>query len=541
MTKGIEEIELMRLPRILAAFTSAVSLSLVLAFLCNAVRAQSAESVSDAPLRKSDSRKIDTLSAPISAILSAPSIPLTRFRIGEKLSYNISFGKFPNAGYAETHVVSLGTLNGRGAVEVHSKVRTHELFSAAFLLFDESRIVFAAPDTALPLYISRDIHEGPIPKETISNFLGEPTANYDLLTLLFRARETAGIGSFPLTENEQSYTAIFAAVGSERIRTEAGEFDTTISAVQSEFFASMGIREIKVNFTIDEFHVPVLIRMKSAKGEYRLALASIVLPPAAAPTATPTASPTPAPTPKPPPTPEKYVDNRPLAPELGFQIGEQLNYRVANAGRPVASISLNVRERKQLESKEGNEDRLLLTATVTGVEPGASDFVVGDGAKVYVDPETLAPRLIESRFNSNFAGLNHTAQFDKASGNISFGPGQVVDGPVGTQSILSLVYAMRSFNLRPSKDLGNPVNDTRVAVFWETKPYVFTLRPGNPDDIILNGEKVSAQVIAVNTGNPSLDNLAIKVWLGTDDRVPVRVSFGAYQADLISRALNPLK
>jgi hypothetical protein len=100
---------------------------------------------------------------------------------------------------------------------------------------------------------------------------------------------------------------------------------------------------------------------------------------------------------------------------------------------------------------------------------------------------------------------------------------------------------MRSFNLRPSKDPKNPVNDTRVAVFWESKAYVFTLRPSDPEDIAINGEKVSAQLITINTGSAQLDALALKVWLSTEGRVPLRFSFGTFQADLISQTSNLAK
>jgi len=175
---------------------------------------------------------------------------------------------------------------------------------------------------------------------------------------------------------------------------------------------------------------------------------------------------------------------------------------------------------------------------MTAVEQGSNLFRVGDAAKVQVDPETLAPRWMESKFASSLAGLNQTATFDKRTGNISFGGSQPIDCPIGTHTMLSLLYAMRSFNLRPSKNLTNPVNDTRVAVFWESRAYVFTLRPSNPDTITMNGEKVAAQLITVTTGNPQLDTMALKVWLSTDERVPLRFSFGPYQADLLPQNPN---
>src|SRR5258708_9974808 len=166
-----------------------------------------------------------------------------------------------------------------------------------------------------------------------------------------------------------------------------------------------------------------------------------------------------------------------VAGELGFQLGESLDYRISTGGKPVAVITLNARERKLFQK----EDSLLLTATITGIEQGSNAFRLGDSARVQVDPETLAPKWFESKFASAFAGLNQTATFDKRTGNISFGGPQPIDCPIGTHTMLSLVYAMRSFNLKPSRDLNNPVNDTRVAVFWESKAYVFTLRPSNPN------------------------------------------------------------
>ena len=125
--------------------------------------------------------------------------------------------------------------------------------------------------------------------------------------------------------------------------------------------------------------------------------------------------------------------------------------------------------------------------------------------------------------------------------HVSFGGKALFDGPIGTHSLLSLIYAMRSFNLKTSKDVSNPINDTRVAVFWESRAYIFTLRPDEPTDITINGEKVPAQKISVNTGVAELDALKPKVWLTVNGRVPIRFSWGAYQADLIFSSSDNLK
>ena len=275
-----------------------------------------------------------------------------------------------------------------------------------------------------------------------------------------------------------------------------------------------------------------MIRFKTAKGDFyasllavQLPLPTVVVPPVATP------PPGPAGTPKPKPTATPYIDNQPLSAELGFVLGETLNYNLSEQGRPAAVLSLQAVERKQFQ----NEDSLLLTATITSVDLANHQFVLGDYVHAQVDPETLAPRWVETRFSGGWKELNQVVTFDRKTGGISFGSGKV-DAPIGTHSILSLLYAMRSFNLRPSKDPNNPVNDTRVAVLLNSQPHVFTLRPANPEVITVNGEKVPAQMVTINTSDDRIDKAGFKIWLAVDGRYPVRMVLGPYQADLIPTA-----
>ena len=467
------------------------------------------------------------------AVALSPSI----FRIGERLSYNISFGKIMDGGYAELYVVSRGKLSGRDVVEIRSKAKTQGLVNASFFMIDERRVTFAAPDTGLPVFIRRTINDGPLPKETVNNYLKDPTPNFDLITMIYKAREAGGIGTYPFLEGGQTYTATFQIVGKEHVKADAGDFDTIVSTVQSDLFTANGVKELKINLTNDDDHVPVLIRVKTAKGEFRASLLAVhVDEPAvvATPTPKPATTPVVTVTPRPSPSVSPYVENKPLLPELGFDLGETLNYTISTGGKPVATITLSAVERKLVKK----QDSLLLTATITGTEPGNTAFRLGDSVKVQVDPDTLAPRSYESKFTGGILGLNQTVTFDQRTGNITFGGKEPFDGPIGTHSLLSLFYAMRSFNLKNSKDLTNPINDTRVAVFWESRPLIFILRPASPEDLVINGEKTSVQRIVVNTGNKQLDDLRIKVWLTVNGRVPVRFSFSPYQADLVTTPSN---
>lgn len=468
------------------------------------------------------------------------TLPQTPFRIGERLTYNFSFERFENVAYAETYVVSRGLLGEKDAVELRSKFKTSDLLSAAFYLIDETRTTYASAETGLPLYVRKVSNAGVLPKETINNYLLAPTTSHDLLTMIYQVRNAGGVGSFSVQENDRIYTFIFQPTGTEKIQTDAGNFETNLVSVQSDYFTERGVQTLRINFSVDERRLPVLLRFRTAKGEFRGALSSIqdLEPEAVTVAPTPTPIPRPTITPKPPATPAPYVENQPLLPELPFDLGEALEYQVTSGGQRIGLIILQAKERKQFSG----EDSLLLTATATGIDPPNQLFVLNDNIQARVNPDSLAPQQIEFKFNGFFKPYNQTVIFDQRTGTAVFGGAKSVDIPVGTHSILSLAYAIRSFNLKPSKDPNNPVNDTRVAVFLGDQAYVFTLRPSNADIITLQNEKVSAQMISISTGNPQVDMLQPRIWLSNDEkRLPLRLVVGNYQADLISEKQIPPK
>jgi hypothetical protein len=454
------------------------------------------------------------------------------FKVGERLTYTVGFEKFTNVAYAELYTASRGKIGETEAVELRARVKTLDFLSAAFYLVDESRTIFAAPDSGIPLFIQKTQNLGGLPKETTQNYLSSPTGNYDLVTMIYKIRQSQGSGSFNIFEGERVYPVTFQLTGNERIKTDAGEFETTLHTVQCEYLTEIGIREFRINLSTDDAKVPVAVRFKTAKGEFRARLASIQnIEPPTEPVPTPVPISTPKPTPLPTAPPRLYVDNQPLAEELSFTLGETLEYAISAGDKPVATFILQATERRQVQ----NEDSLLLSAVVTDAAGAAGIFQKGDGIRTQVSPEMLTPRKLDISFTGSLSSLNQSVTFDERTNLIIFkGTGQV-EAPVGTHNILSLIYAVRSFNLKPSKDTSNPINDTRVAVFWDNRPYIFTLRPSPAELISMRGEKVSAQLVSISTQNPQLDTLNIKIWLSNDARrVPLRFSIGGYQADLIS-------
>lgn len=456
--------------------------------------------------------------------------PAASFKVGERLTYSVGLEKFSNVAYAELHTVSRGRIGEVEAVELRARVKTLDFVSAAFYLVDESRTVFASPDTAIPLFISKTRYVGGLPRESTQNNLNAPTGNLDLVTMIYRIRNAESSGSFNIFEGDKIHTVTFQTTAAEKMKTDAGEFDTSLLSVHCDYFTEIGIRDFRINLSTDESRLPVAVRFRTSKGEFRAKLASVQnLEPQAEPLPAPSPIGTPKPTPAETPTPRSYTDNQPLPPDLSFDLGETLEYRLSAGGQKVATFVLQATERKQVQGV----DSLMLNATVTDASGGP--FARGDGIFAIVNPETLSPRKLDIKLSGPLASINQSVMFDEKTNMIMYKGANRVEGPVGTHSILSLVYAIRSFNLKPSKDTSNPINDTRVAVFWDSRPYIFTLRPAVADFIDVQGEKVSAQLVSVSTGNPQLDALNLKVWLSNDERrLPLRFVAGTYQADLVS-------
>ncbi len=463
------------------------------------------------------------------------NLPPTPFRVGEKLTYTVSFGHFKNAGYAEIYAVSRGKLSDKDAVELQSKFKTSEIVSAVFYFLDESRTTFAAADSGLPVYIRKTSNAGLAGTETINNFLTVPTQNFDLLTLIYKLRNAGGIGSFLMQEDDKIYAVNAQTTVSEKIKTDAGEYDTTVSNIQSEYFTQKGIKDFRVNFSADEQKIPVSVRFKTSKGEFQALLASVqMIEPETEMQSKPTPTPLPVQTPTPAPTPTPSLDNQPLSANLPFVLGETLEYRITSNGQNVGAFLLQAKERRIIDKR----DVLFLTATISRAEKGFGIFNAGDSITAMVNAESLVPYQFDARFTGTLSSFNQSVRFDQDRGFAFAGGTNQTQIPLNTHSLLSLAYAIRSFNLKVVWDTKNPIMDTRVSVFYDSQFYVFTIRPLEPEIITLNNEKIPAQMITIITGNQQLDALNLRVWLSNNEkRTPLRFSIGSYQADLVSETV----
>lgn len=463
------------------------------------------------------------------------------YRIGEKLTYNVAFEHFENAAFAELYVVSAGKLGTRDAVELRFRLKTLNFTSAAFFLVDETTTSFVAAETGLPLYSRKDDLSTGLPKVFVRDSQTVPTTAHDLASLLYALRQASQGSSFELNAGDRSYAVISQVAGVERIKTDEGEFETTSFAVQSEYLTERGITDARVFISNDDARIPVVLKFTTAKGVMTATIAGIqLIAPETSPVPVPTPVPTPVSTPVPTPvtTPTPIPNNQPLSRDLPFVLGETLRYQISTGGKEIGRAVFRVESRTQFQEA----DSLLLSATIETALAGTAPFATGDFMRSRVNPETLVPQTTEYRLSVPGTPIVGNAIWDARTGAISFGQQKPTDAPIGTHSLLSLVYSMRAFNLKPSRDPNNPINDTRLAVYWDQKATVFSLRPAVPETLELGELKIPAQPVTITTDLPQFASATPKVWLSADEsRIPLRIDIGPYRLELLNSAIDPPK
>lgn len=471
--------------------------------------------------------------AGIEADASVPSFQETdSIRIGERLSYVVSLDGFGNVGYADLMVVSRGRIEGRDAFEVRFKVKTFDVVNAVFFPLDEVRTAYLDAASGLPFSIKRVLDPSGFSQERSEGVATAPSA-LDLISLIYKVRRAGGDGKFRLSDGKDNFWVVTESKKTARVVTDAGTFEAAESALSSGYLGTLGISQLKVYLSTDEFRVPALVTFKTRAGAMTARLTGITLDRKLDGAVQATPSPVPAASPvRPRPTPVKtpYVENRPLGEDLPFALGERLVYRVKSGDLQIGKVVVEARERKFVDGS----DSLLLLATVGESIASAGIFSKDDYIKSYVNPGSLLPFSAESRFRGSLDSLNFSGKFDQAAGVVTQSGSVPVTIASNTHTVLSLLFAARSFNLRPSKSAGNPVNDTRVSVWWNGQGGIFTVRPLDLQTMTVDGAKITAQQVALITGNPKLDSLNIRVWITSDSaRLPLKITAGIYSAELV--------
>jgi hypothetical protein len=497
----------------------------------------------------------------------ATNAPLSQapYRVGERLTYTVAFSNFPTAAHVETQVTGRAQFYGRDGIELRAHVETIGVVSAALYALNNTYATFVDPANGLPYRAQQSIRQGARVQDIAQDYntpLGDSAlaqgrevavaaGTHDFLSALFRLRALplaqGATYALSVKQGESVYDAEVKVTGRETLKTNVGSSNTVVAEVRVRGNKEADEYRVRLYFTDDERHVPVLVSARHRAGEIRVELASAELVgetqeplAAASPTPTPTdpgirlppgqlagnnpprTTPTPAVTPLPGPTPPAS------AADLPFKPGEQLNFNffLGPNAQPAGSASLLVRPRARYFNREG----LLLTANLQTAGAVQTLFPVSDQVNSYVDASTVLPFRTELTLAEGKRRARFVVSADQQGGNALFEDGTRVEVPFGTHDLLSVFYALRSFDLTPGKR-------NSVSLLLNKRPRVLFITALRNGTLQLGGQNIPAVELALATNDPDGDSLALRLWVSTDKRrLPLRLTavtpLGPVRADL---------
>ena len=485
-----------------------------------------------------------------------PEMPIAPFnpsvyRVGERLTYDVSFAQFVSAAHVEMLVAGRGHYFDRDGVELRAHAETSGVINVALLALNNDYITYVDAATGLPYRSQTIVREAASTNEASTDYnqaagteaipgklrAGEFPGTYDLMSAAYRIRAMAlseGVSfSINVRNDTQNYEADIKIIGRQLIKTNVGSFNALVARVS---ISSGPLSNIRVYLSEDEWHVPVLVTAKHKDGEIRAELAASQL-----------TTPVPAAT----PTPQAVVppsDGRALVPvpsptlpasatrlNLPFNVGEELSYQVflGPTPQPVGSASFSVAPR----GRYFNRDGLLLKATAQTTNAGARVFYVNDKISSYVDPETLLPFRTEMNFAEGRWRSSRGYNIDQNRGAVTTDDRKRIEIPVGTHDLISLIYAIRTFDLSPpSTGLSQPKRNA-ISILAINQPRTLFVTSQKRETIELNGQKVPALLLTLTSDDGTADRLQLRLWVGDDWRhLPLRIAamtpLGPVRADL---------
>jgi Protein of unknown function (DUF3108) len=449
------------------------------------------------------------------------------YRVGERLTYNVSFSNFISAAHVELRVVARGNFFGRDAIQLRAHVETSGLVNAALFAINNDYTTYVDPETGFPFRAENILREGARTSDSMRDF-NQNVLDYVSAVYRLRALPLTDGASYSLTiiGDKQEYQTDFKILGRQTVKTSAGSFNAIVGQFRVKNDSQANGRNLRVYFGDDERHIPVLFTAKHSAGEIRAELAGsdFVIPKTTAPTPAPAATqrPVQSPTVVPPSSAAGDLNGLP------FKVGEQLNYQVylGNVPQVAATASFQIRSRSRYFDRDG----LLVTVKAQTTNAIQRLFFANDEISSYMDPRALLPFRTELNLVEGRRRSNHILTLSQDYGTATTQTGEKIDIPVGTHDLLSVFYAARTFNLAPPKR-----NAVSLLVNNEVKTLFISALAR--ESIRMGEQDIPAIQVSLTTDDPQPDKFQLRAWISDDNRrLPLRLTavtqIGLVRADL---------
>ncbi len=475
------------------------------------------------------------------------------YRVGERLTYNVSFSSFISAAHVELLVAARGTFFGREGIKLTAHVETNGVVNAALVAINNDYVTYIDAATGQPFRAEKTIREGARSAQTFVEFsqpaatdipatqnLGLP-GSFDFFSAVYRLRALplASGSSYAITvrDENQNYRMEVRVRGREMLKTSVGSFNAIVSQVRIKNETQGESYSLRVYFSDDQRHIPLLITTRVSTGEIQVELAGsvFVTPPVATPTPTPTPSPGTPPARQPVPIPATPAGEDAGVGDLPFKVGEVLNYRVylPSIPQPIATAAFQVRARQKYFERDG----LLFTVNAQTTNALQKLFVANDLMSSYVDPKTLLPFRTEFMFNEGRHRSASKLTINQEYGTATGEQGEKIDIPIGTHDYLSYFYLARTFKLSPGKR-------NALSILVNNKPKTLVVTAVKRESVQIGSQTIPAMLISLTTDDAQPDKYQIRGWISDDKRrLPLRLTavteLGPIRADLDIIPLTP--
>ena len=474
---------------------------------------------------------------------------------GEKLTYNVSFSNFTSAGHVELFNAGRGRFFDREGFELRARVQTVGVVRAALYAIDNEYTSYVDTQTGLPFRTRfLRLEGGSASPASIGAGQSAPAieatpATYDFLSAAYRLRALplATGAAYPVRAESDGvqYEAELRVVGREAVKTPAGTFNAIVTQLRTRNNSTVNDYRPRIYFSDDARHVPVLLTARLKTGEIRVELASsellnltATLPPGnvAQNAQPPDATPTPARVVVPTPAgggggngaaaTDRAATDTPS--DLPFKVGEQLNFNffLGTSTQPVGVANYHVRARTRYAGRDG----LWFSASMATTNTLQQVFPVTDKIETYVDVKTLLPFRSQLQIREGAHRLQGVVTLDQERGTATVADGSTIEIPVGTYDLVSVIYALRSFDLTPPKR-------NAVSLLINKRPRTLFITSLRRETIELGGKRIPTYQLALATDEAQGDRLQLRLWVGADRRrLPLRLTattpLGPVRADL---------
>ena len=475
-------------------------------------------------------------------IVAAP-VNNSPFQVGEKLSFNVSWANFVTAARLEMEVAGQGAFYGQQGYQLRTKVETLGYVRSLFTVVDNQYTSYIDAKTMLPYRADNATRQGTISDDDTINIDQQrrvasyadkseiiiPSETFDLPSLVYALRARELVTGTKL----QKFTALFGknlvAIEAqvkqrEKVTTQAGNYD----AIRVDINAKTKDKteyKVRIWFSDDSRHLPVLIISKPSFGEVRAELAQVSVKSSNGLNLV-------------------SVNNKPseiasigrvplgvadVAPSefensLPFTVGERLSYDISwlNLGS-VGKMNLAVQQRGSLENKIVFE----MVGDVLSVGAARSIFNLNDSFKSYTRVDSLEPIKTETIIQEGKRRKQIVAAYHDNSVKLDNGTHFSVQPK--TLDLVSMFYSIRAAQLT----IGS--SQTFNFVDANHRPHALTIKTVKTESI--NSALGLRETLQLDIFNQENNQLLAQAWLTNDARkLPVyivaRLSFGEIRIQL---------